>query len=189
MNNPNKSRDNIVAAKVVRRCGVPDGVRVHRILHALDGIESTVTPDALTDAGARLWFKAQAEIEIHNVDYLLGLDGGGILATVAVSIASQLPFKLAWKLDLDLPDKVTFTERSAVRPHVFAYGLQRGERTILVDDEISTGLTALSAAHALREIGLEVTGVLALIEDERYSARALLADAGIPLITLSGVRS
>jgi adenine phosphoribosyltransferase len=171
-------------ARIVKRIGVPDGVRQERIIHALDGIESPVHPGQLIDSGASLWTKAQAVTGFADVDYLLGLDGGGILPAIAVSIASRLPFKLAWKLNLDLGNQWVIKESNAVRPNIYAYELKSGDRVFLVDDEVSTGQTALNAVKTLRDAQVHVVGVLTLVEDARCGARVALTAVGVPLVAL-----
>ena len=183
MHKSNTAVNDIVARSVVR-CGVPEGVRTERIIHSLDGIERVVEPATVMEIGRRLWEKAQLAFLTTKVDYLLGFDAGGIIPTLAVSIASSLPYKLAWKLNLDLPGKVSFTEPGAVRSQIYVYGLTAGLRVLLVDDEISSGLTAESAIAALRCEGVDVAGVLTLVEDRRLNARDALARAGVPLVAL-----
>lgn len=118
-------------------------------------------------------------------DLLLGLDAGGILPTVAVALASDLPYRLAWKLDLDLPHKQRFIEPHARRTEVFAYGDLAGARMLIVDDEITTGHTLANLVTMLRDSAVEVAGVACLIEDSAGNARPLLTSLGVPLCALT----
>ncbi len=172
-------------ARRVRRLGVPPGTRDVRIVHELDGILDQVRPSTLVRTGAALWAACLEHPEFAAPDVLLGLDAGGFLPTVAVALASDLPYRLAWKLDLDLPEKHRFTERHAQRTDVFAYGDLAGARVLIVDDEITTGRTLASLVDVLRTHAVEVTGVACLIEDTRGNARPLLDSLGVPLCTLT----
>ncbi|MBE3562349.1 MAG: orotate phosphoribosyltransferase [Hydrogenibacillus schlegelii] len=58
--------------------------------------------------------------------------------------------------------------------------LSPGTRVLIVEDIVSTGMSALAAAGALRAAGLQPTGVLALYS-HRLPEAAALADAGLPL--------
>jgi adenine phosphoribosyltransferase len=72
--------------------------RRERVIHTLDGLEAPVAPATLAAAGAELWDRlgrALPAIE-DRTDFLLGLDAGGILPTVTLASASELPYKIAW---------------------------------------------------------------------------------------------
>ncbi|HSM01518.1 MAG TPA: orotidine-5'-phosphate decarboxylase [Acidimicrobiia bacterium] len=55
-----------------------------------------------------------------------------------------------------------------------------GDRVVLVDDVVTSGISALEAAGLLREVGLVVEDLVVLIERDP-AARAALADEGIEL--------
>lgn len=88
-----------------------------------------------------------------RIDYLLGLDAGGILPTVGLALIGDLPYKIAWKLRLPLPGTVHFVEPHATRPDVYAYGIETGRRVLLVGDEVTTRYTLANLAARLREAG------------------------------------
>jgi adenine phosphoribosyltransferase len=172
-------------ARRVRRLGMPPAARDVRIVHELDGITGPVTPQALTLAGRALWSAWSRHPQHTAPDLLLGLDAGGILPTVAVALASGVPYQLAWKLDLDLPGKRRFCEPHARRTDVYTYGDLAGKRVLIVDDEITTGRTITGLVTVLRDAAAIVTGVACLIEDTTGDARALLRSQGVPLCTLT----
>jgi adenine phosphoribosyltransferase len=174
-------------ARRVRRLSVTPGMRDVRIVHELDGIAGEVQPAALLQAGGRLWEAWRRHPGFSVPDLLLGLDAGGIVPTVAVALASGLPYRLAWKLDLDLPDKHGFTESHARRTRVFAYGDLAGARVLLIDDEVTTGRTLASLATVLRDAGARVAGAACLIEDSAGSPRSLLESLGVPLCALTRI--
>lgn len=176
------------SARVVERLGVSPASRRERVIHSLDGLEEAVHPDALTSAGAQLWQRVLAEVpDALSVDFLLGLDAGGILPTVSLASAAGLPYKIAWKLRLPLDGAVRFTEPHAMRTDVFAYGIAPGQRMVLVDDEITTGRTLADLTRRLREAGAAPVAAACLVEDTTQGAHALLADLGIPLIALTTI--
>ena len=63
--------------------------------------------------------------------------------------------------------------------------VERGQRVVLVEDLVSTGGSALSAAEALREAGAEVVAVLAVFTYGFPEAEAAFEAAGLPLATLT----
>jgi adenine phosphoribosyltransferase len=174
-------------ARRVRRLGVPARARDVRIVHELDGILDHVPPSALLRTGSALWEKWSAHPAFVPPDVLLGLDAGGILPTVAVALASEVPYRLAWKLDLELPAKNRFTEPHARRTDVFTYGDLAGARVLMVDDEVTTGRTIANLATLLQGRGVEVTGVACLVEDTCGDARGLLTSLGVPLCALTSL--
>lgn len=169
----------------VRRLGVAPETRDIRIVHELDGILDQVHPATLLRTGSALWEAWSRHSEFVTPDVLLGLDAGGILPTIAVALASDLPYRLAWKLDLDLPNKRRFTEPHARRTEVFTYGDLAGAHVLIVDDEITTGKTLSNLVAVLRDADVHVTGVACLIEDTTGNARPLLKSLGVPLCTLT----
>jgi adenine phosphoribosyltransferase len=174
-------------ARRVRRLSVTPEMRDVRIVHELDGIAGQVQPAALLQAGRKLWEAWRCHPGFSMPDLLLGLDAGGIVPTVAVALASGLPYRLAWKLDLDLPDKHRFTEPHARRTRVFAYGDLAGTRVLLIDDEVTTGRTLASLVTVLRDAGAQVAGAACLIEDSTGNPRPLLESLGVPLCALTRI--
>lgn len=172
-------------ARRVRRLGVPAETSDVRIVHELDGILDQVHPARLLCTGHALWDAWRRHPAFVIPDVLLGLDAGGILPTVAVALASDLPYRLAWKLDLDLPNKRQFTEPHARRTEVFTYGGLAGTRVLIVDDEITTGRTLSNLVTVLRDAAVDVTGIACLIEDTNGNAGSLLESLGVPLCTLT----
>lgn len=172
-------------ARLVPRLDVADRVRAVRVVHRVDGIEHAVHPDELLDVGERLWGLWQAHEGYRDHDLILGLDAGGILPTIAVAMASATPYRLAWKLNLDLPDKKVFHEPHARRLEVFTYGDLRGQRVLVVDDEITSGRTLANLIAVLRAAHADVAGVTCLVEDRSGNGRSLLNGLGVPLCTLT----
>ncbi|MEU5820599.1 MULTISPECIES: phosphoribosyltransferase [Streptomyces] len=174
-------------ARIVERLSVGATSRRERVIHSLDGLEHPVHPDTLANTGADLWRLLQEQVPdgLGSVDFLLGLDAGGILPTVALAGAAQLPYKIAWKLHLPLDGAVRFSEPHAMRTDVFAYGITPGQRIVIVDDEITTGRTLADLTRRLREAGAAPLVAACLVEDTTRGARDLLTDLGLPLVSLT----
>lgn len=177
------------SARVVERLGVGPASRRERIIHSLDGLEDAVHPNTLTAAGAQLRNRLLAEVPtaLDVADFLLGLDAGGILPTVSLASAADLPYKIAWKLQLPLAGAVRFSEPHAMRTDVFAYGIAPGQRIVLVDDEVTTGRTLADLTRRLREAGAQPLAAACLVEDVTQGARELLAGLDIPLVALTSL--
>ncbi|WP_326684380.1 phosphoribosyltransferase [Streptomyces microflavus] len=176
-------------ARIVERLSVGATSRRERVIHSLDGLEHPVHPDTLANTGADLWRLLQEQVPegFGSVDFLLGLDAGGILPTVSLAGAAQLPYKIAWKLHLPLDGAVRFSEPHAMRTEVFAYGITPGQRIVIVDDEITTGRTLADLTRRLREAGAVPLAAACLVEDTTHGARDLLTDLGVPLVSLTTI--
>lgn len=175
-------------AKIVERRGVTRQQRAERIVHRLDGLEEPVAIDEVNAAARQLWELCQRTFDgLDRVDFILGLDAGGIIPALGLAAASGLPYKIAWKLDLPLRGAVRFSEPHAMRRDVHAYHIEPRQRILVVDDEVTTGMTLANLAAALRRAGAELVGAACLIEDARHRARKRLAASGITLASLTSV--
>ncbi len=182
------ARPNSFTAKIVERRGVTRQQRAERIVHRLDGLEGPVAIGEVNAAGNHLWGLCQNVLDdLDRVDFILGLDAGGIIPTLGLATASGLPYKIAWKLDLPLRGAVRFTEPHAMRRDVHAYHIEPRQRILVVDDEVTTGMTLVNLAAALRGVGAEPIGAACLVEDTRHHARGLLASIGVTLVSLTTI--
>lgn len=60
-----------------------------------------------------------------------------------------------------------------------------GQKVVIIEDLISTGLSSLKVTKALREAGAEVLGVVAIFSYELKKAQDAFEDAGVEYITLT----
>ena len=60
-----------------------------------------------------------------------------------------------------------------------------GQKVVIIEDLISTGLSSLKVAKALREAGAEVLGVVAIFSSELKKAQDAFEEAGVEYITLT----
>ena len=60
-----------------------------------------------------------------------------------------------------------------------------GQKVVIIEDLISTGLSSLKVAKALREAGAEVLGVVAIFSYELTKAHEAFSQAGVEYITLT----
>lgn len=62
-------------------------------------------------------------------------------------------------------------------------GLDMSSRCLLIEDTLTTGKSTLSAVEALREHGVTLVGVLALV-DRSENAEQLFREKGLPLLSI-----
>ena len=60
-----------------------------------------------------------------------------------------------------------------------------GQKVVIIEDLISTGLSSLKVAKALREAGAEVLGVVAIFSYELKKAQDAFEEAGVEYFTLT----
>lgn len=164
-------------------------MRGERVLHWLDGVRAAVTPQTLLATGEALleaaapFFHANRGVPTDRM-FVLALDAGGILPGVALSLAADLPMRIAWKVHIPL-DSITFREEHAQRPDVFVYGLRPGDAVLIVDDEATTGATLANLVQALHEAGVQPLGAVVLAQSSSQLSVNRLADLGVPLVSLT----
>ena len=93
----------------------------------------------------------------------------------------------AWVSDLlDLP---MIYVRDSAKKHGKTNQIEgrvlEGQKVVIIEDLISTGLSSLKVAKALREAGAEVLGVVAIFSYELKKAQAAFEEAGVEYITLT----
>jgi orotate phosphoribosyltransferase len=107
-----------------------------------------------------------------GVDRIVGTELGAVALATALSLETGLPFVIARK---------GTKEYSTAKTIEGAY--QPGERVVVVEDVITTGAQAIKAAERMREAGVEVLGILAVIDREEGGREGIEA-AGLRLDAL-----
>lgn len=179
----------LIAARKVARLGADGTGRPDRIVHALDGLCEPVDAEDVGHIALQLWRACREQLDLTDElpDYLLGLDAGGIVPVLALAQASGIRFKIAWKLALELPGAIRFTEPHSTRPDMHAYSIEAGAKVLIVDDEVTSGRTLASLVVALRRAGAVPLAAACLIEDVHQAGRNVLEDMGVPLVSLAKI--
>lgn len=116
-------------------------------------------------------------------DAVGGLTLGADPVAYAVAYASALAATAA------VPAVRAFTVRKAPKTHGTAQLIEgpfrSGDRTVVVEDVITTGGSALRAVEAVRAAGGQVVGVLAVVDREEGGREAIEQAAGVPVLALA----
>jgi orotate phosphoribosyltransferase len=141
----------------------------------IDARLTTMSPEGLSTIGP-LGLQALAEHE-WDVDAVGGLTLGADPVSYAISYASALagsPLR-------------AFTVRKQAKTHgtgqLIEGPFRAGDRVAIVEDVITTGNSALTAAEAVRAAGARIAGVLALVDREE-GGREAIEHAGHSVIAL-----
>jgi orotate phosphoribosyltransferase len=107
-------------------------------------------PGLLRDVAATL-----AEQVPDGVERLAGVELGAVPLVVATAIVTGLPYVIVRKSAKDYGSSAG----RSIEGH-----LNRGETVVLVEDVVTTGTQAVRAAGHLREAGVEVASIVAVLD-------------------------
>ena len=140
-----------------------------RSKYYLDKYRIETRPGILREVAIGLTSKIPPEANI-----LAGPELGAIPLVTAVGLETGLPFLLVRKKAKDYGTK-----------NVVEGQFEKGQKAVLIEDVLTTGTQAITAADSLREIGLDVLKIVCVIDREE-GAREAVEGAGYvfdPLIT------
>jgi orotate phosphoribosyltransferase len=126
-------------------------------------------PVLLADIAVRF---ADALGSFEPVDVLAGPELGAVALVTAVSLQTGKPFVIVRKAEKDYGTRKLFEGRA-----------EPGQRVVVVEDVVTTGGAALSAVERLRDSGLDVLGLLCVVDREQGGAEAFAA-ADVPFVPL-----
>lgn len=130
-------------------------------------------PDVLADLAAALARKAA---DHRPFDLLAGPELGAVALVTALSLEMRVPFIIVRKEEKEYGTRRLFEGQA-----------ERGQTVLLVEDVVTTGGAALAAVRRLRDHGLEVRGLICVVDREQGGREAFDA-AGVafdPLFTVS----
>ena len=147
--------------------------------HPLDGRYGALDPRELR----RVMEWLAAQVDLSDVDCVIGIPEGGIVPAYAFAAATakRVVFGTVWQPDV--ADVVGFDEPHeppSVRTK-FLCGLASGERVILVEDEITSGVTVIACVRALRAAGIGCDTVVAVYAADDPAMRERFAAEGTRL--------
>lgn len=170
---------------IVNRLSISEGIRKERVINPIDGIDDIVKYEDIEEIS--LVFEREIinnNIDLSTVDFLIGLDSGGFLPTFGLSALTKIPFKLAWKINLDIEQKFIINEPYAVGKDIYIYNLPTSRNVIIVDDEITTGKSILNLFNVLQSQNINVLAVLVITEITDFNAKeAVESQMRCPLIS------
>ncbi|MDX2470779.1 MAG: phosphoribosyltransferase [SAR324 cluster bacterium] len=133
--------------------------RKFKVAHPWDARFKGTNPQELIATAKKLVDK----LNTKAADYIVGFAEGGLLAAFAVSAASNIPMVGSYRVRCKLDNEIQFTEPHSERPNHYIYALRPGDSVILIEDEITTGITTLNAKKSLQDFGVTVVDVGAFI--------------------------
>lgn len=120
-----------------------------------------------------------AELVPPDIDRLVGCELGGVPLTVAMALETGIPYVVI---------RGTASNRA---PDRVVGEIHADEKVLIVEDVVATGTRAAEAVAHIRGLGVEVAGVLAVMDRQQGGAEHIL-DAGSTfhaLLDLSDIES
>jgi orotate phosphoribosyltransferase len=150
-----------------------------QLASALDGRYGAMRPEDVRQAVA--WLAAQ--VDPAQFDYVIGVPEGGFVPAYAFGLATGLRVILASMYEPAAPSVVSFDEEHDVPPakHKHIYGLASGDRVILVEDEVTSGRTAVNCVRALRGAGVRCDHVATIYAADDPAMRERLRSEHVHL--------
>ena len=142
----------------------------------VDCKQAVLTAEGHALAGAAMLDRA---LEIGTPDAVAGVELGGCPLASSVALLS---FQRGRPLDAVYVRKQA-KDHGSRRPMEGDSGLADGAKVVVLEDVVTTGGSTLAAIEKLRARGLDVIGVVALVDREEGGAEALAA-AGVGLVAL-----
>ena len=131
----------------------------YKIIHPFDGRVIPLEPKILRAEAQNLTNK----LTLKDVNYILGFAEGGLLSAYAVAEVTNLPFIGSYRVRLKTEHEIHFTEPHSARADHYIYGLRSGDKVVIIEDEITTGSTLLSALESLEKSNITVVDIGAFI--------------------------
>src|SRR5690349_12090000 len=172
-------------------------------MSASDTLIEALRRHALVIGEITLTSGATAQYYVDAKRAILRPDGFGALAELVAAYARQWEATAVGGLTMgaDAPACAALAGGAEVkaffvRKEAKAHGLQRriegpdfepGERCLVVEDVVTTGGSTVQAIEAVREAGLEVCGVVAILDRNAGGADAIRAAAGAEYVALATI--
>ncbi len=170
-----------------------EGQNIGNGILKVDGfINHQVDPMLMNEAGKEFarFFKDLSPTKILTAEI------SGIAPAIAAGLHLNIPVVFARKhKPITMPDQVlltlspSHTKGRTVELIVSPEYLGRGERILIIDDFLATGLTILGLIRLVEIAGADIIGVGALIEKTFEEGRKRLEEKNIPVYSLARIKS
>jgi len=158
-------KEDLRSAKIVK-LRLPDGVEYDYIVNSL----STGFPSI---SSKMLWgctFEIAQTIDLEGVDKILTPEAMGIHLAAALSMVTGIPMNVIRKRKYGLPDEIEVVKRTGYEEtKIYINEVKPEETIVLVDSIIATGGTFASIVKALKQHGVIVQDLVAVIERPEFN--------------------
>ncbi len=160
----------------------------------VDGFLNHRLEPELTLAMGQAFRERFEAVGVREIDVVLTAEASGIAPALATGIAYGAPVVYARKKrPATMPGPVLHAEapsptKGGVTPLVVsAEALQAGDRVLLIDDFLASGLTIAALARLIQGAGADLLGIGTVIEKTFQQGRSRLEPLGVPVVSLAAV--
>ena len=119
-----------------------------------------------------------------NIDKIVAVEAMGIHLATALSLATDIPFVVIRKRQYGLPgEKEVYRKTGYGSSNLYVNDLKEGERILLIDDVVSTGGTLVALIKTLKDMGLDLKSVVAII-DKGQGKEIVKKETGIDVLSI-----
>lgn len=119
-----------------------------------------------------------------NIDKIVAVEAMGIHLATALSLATDIPFVVIRKRQYGLPgEKEVYQKTGYGSSNLYVNDLNEGERILLIDDVVSTGGTLVALIKTLKDMGLDLKSVVAII-DKGQGKEIVKKETGIDVLSI-----
>jgi len=132
------------------------------VVHPLtDGIPE-IQPEMLLEVTSEM--KKQIE-KCRPIDKIVTIEAMGIPLATALSLDMNIPFTIIRKREYGLSGEMCVEQKTGYsKSKLYINGLQKGENVVIVDDILSIGGTLRLVLSVLKDIGVDVKGVIVVVD-------------------------
>lgn len=117
-----------------------------------------------------------------DVDVIVGVDARGFIFAAAAALhlnAGFVPIRKKGKLPFDTHEESYDLEYGSNTVAIHTDAIHKGSKTLLIDDLLATGGTAVAAMNLLRKLEADILEAAFLIELDFLNGRSLLGNVPI----------
>jgi adenine phosphoribosyltransferase len=148
--------------------------------------------DGVPEISPELLKEVTNEIESHlekfgKIDKIVTMEAMGIPLASVLSIETNIPFTIIRKREYGLPDEISVEQLTGYSTSkLFINGLKKGDNIIIVDDVLSTGGTLKAVLSAMKQIDVNIKGVIIAVDKGRC-AKKISDEFNVDIVTLINV--
>lgn len=119
-----------------------------------------------------------------DVDKIVAIEAMGIHLATALSLATDIPFVIIRKRQYGLEGEKEIHQQTGYgSSNLYINDLKPGAKILLIDDVVSTGGTLISTLNALKDMEIDIKGVIAVIE--KGEGKVIVEnETGIPVFSI-----
>ena len=119
-----------------------------------------------------------------NVDKIVAVEAMGIHLATALSLATDIPFVVIRKREYGLEGECEVYQKTGYgSSNLFINDLHKGEKILLIDDVVSTGGTLIALIKTLKDLGLDIKSVVAVL-DKGQGKEIVKKETGIDVLSI-----